>query len=117
MRKIILLIVLTVSVLASASTNYVVGSLHVAQNLKGANVASFSSITAVSIAATGWTNVWSTNNANVRVTGGGQTITVKNSAHTTVDTLATFTGTVVIPIQPGWGISAASGLSGKAWPF
>jgi hypothetical protein len=79
--------------------------------------ASYSTTAPAPIAATGWTNIWSTNNANVRVTGTGQTITIKNRSNATVDTLTSFTGTVVLPIQPGWAITAASGLSGTAWSY
>jgi len=81
-------------------------------------VSTYLTTTPVAITATGWTNIWSTNNANVRVTcSTSTTITIKNRANATVDTL-TFSGTVIIPIQPGWGITAASGgLNGTAWPF
>jgi len=75
--------------------------------------ASFSTASAT-IAATGWTNIWSTNNAMVRVTATATTITVKQRDDSTLDTLTTFSGTVYIPLQPGQAITAASGLAGKA---
>jgi hypothetical protein len=78
--------------------------------------ASYSTTTATAITPTGWTNIWSTNNANVRVTATGQTVTVKNRSNAIVDTLTAFNGSIVIPIQPGWAISAAGGLSGTSWP-
>jgi len=81
-------------------------------------VASYSVVAAASIAATGWTNIWSTNNATVYVTASPATaITIKNRANTTLYTISAQTNLSTILLQPGWGFSASGNLSGTAVPF
>ena len=82
------------------------------------NFATFSTVTAASIAATGWTNVWSTNNATVYVERGASVaVTLKNKDNTTLNTFTAGTNPLSISLQPGWGFSASGNLSGNAVPF
>ncbi len=80
-------------------------------------VCSFSPVAAVSIAATGWTNIWSTNNATVYVTATAVAFTIKDRANATIYTSPTLTTTVPVTLQPGWAVMAASGLAGTALPW
>jgi len=79
--------------------------------------ASFATTTAVAITATGWTNIWSTNNATVYVTATAVAWTIKNRANATIYTSPTLTATVPVTLQPGWSVNAASGLAGTALPW
>lgn len=80
-------------------------------------VASYSEVAGVSIAAGGWTNIWTTNNATVYVTATAVAWTIKNRAGSTIYTSPTLTATVPVTLQPGWSVNAASGLVGTALPW
>lgn len=77
--------------------------------------ASFATDTAVTIAATGWTNVMA-KSANVYVSSVAVSWIIKNRANATIYTSPTLTTTIPVHLQPGWSVSAASGLSGTALP-
>ncbi len=79
-------------------------------------LASFSTTAGVSIAATGWTNTFS-GNATVYVTATAVAWVIKNRANATIYTSPTLTATVSVNLQPGWAVTAASGLAGTALPF
>ena len=94
------------------------GAARLPQQLSITNgIASFSTISAVAINSTGWTNIWSTNNATVYVSATAVAFTVKNRANATIYTSPTLTTTVTVTLQPGWAVSAASGLAGTAVPW
>jgi len=97
----------------------VTGNLTGKNSLLATNgVASFSTLTAVSIAATGWTNIWSTNNATVYVTGTAVTAVLKNRANATIVTGTATTGTQTWLLQPGWAVTiSGTGPGGTAVPF
>lgn len=85
-------------------------------------LASFSTVAAVSIAATGWTNIWSTNNAVVYMDATASlAYYVKNNAgtsvYTNVSSAASINGTVML--QPGGAVVITGGTSptGRATPF
>jgi hypothetical protein len=103
----------------TAAGNYTMWTnMTVASNLKVTNgVSSFSTVAATAIDATGWTNVWQTNNATVYVTATAVAFTIKNRANATIYTSPTLTATMPVSLQPGWSVNAASGLSGTALPW
>jgi hypothetical protein len=85
-------------------------------------LASMSTVTAVSIAATGWTNIWQTNNAVVYLdtAAAGLAFYVKNNAGTSVYTNASaaiINATVML--QPGGAVVITAGTTptGRAAPF
>lgn len=79
-------------------------------------LASYSTVAAVTIAASGWTNIWPTNNAGVYVNATAVSWIIKNRANTTLYTSPTLTAVTYVHLQPGWAVSAASGLDGTALP-
>lgn len=78
--------------------------------------ASFSTQATAAIAATGWTNTW-VHNATVYVTATAVAFTIKDRSQATLYTSPTLTATVPVSLQPGWAVTAASGLAGTAVPF
>lgn len=102
---------------AAGNSNYVDGTTYVQKAILATNgIASFSTLAAASIAATGWTNIWATNNATVYVTATAVAWTIKNRANSTIYTSPVLTATVPVHLQPGWSVNAASGLAGTALP-
>lgn len=100
-------------------TPTITGIATVEKSLGATNgLASYSTVTAASIATTGWTNIWSTNNATVYIERGASVaVTVKDRSNTTLHTTGAHTSPLTINLQPGWGFSASGNLSGKAVPF
>ncbi len=75
-------------------------------------IASYSTVAPVAITSTGWTNIWSTNNATIYMTGTASRI--YNRAGAIIVNLPADTRTVIL--QPGWGVTG-TGLTGTAVPF
>ena len=81
-------------------------------------VASYSTVAADSIDSTGWTNIWSTNNAVIYYTGTAASATVKDRTWTTLVTLGSLTGDRTVLLQPGWSVQiSGTGVSGTVVPF
>jgi hypothetical protein len=81
-------------------------------------VASFSQTAPVNIAATGWTNIWSTNNAVVYFDGTAVTMNIVKADGTGVYTNATALGNGQAHLHPGWWlILSGTGVTGRAVPF
>lgn len=77
--------------------------------------ASLATDTAITIAATGWTNILN-KDATVYVSATAVSWIIKNRANATIYTSPTLTATVSVHLQTGWSVSAASGLAGTALP-
>ncbi len=82
-------------------------------------VASFSSVSPVTIAATGWTNIWSTNNAIVHFDGTSMFFTNVLRGNTPWYTnTAAHSGAMTTTLQPGEAIRiAGTSVVGRAKPF
>jgi hypothetical protein len=97
------------------------GVVAIAQSLLVTNgIASFSPVASVAIAATGWTNFWSTNNA-VIVFGGTAVNSFKKRAGALTSTNITypvFTGNSTVILQPGQAlVISGTSVTGSADPF
>lgn len=97
------------------------GNLTVTGTLLVTNaVASFAATASTAITATGWTNIWSTNNAVV-VYGGTAVSSWKKRAGALTSTNITypvFTGNCTVILQPGQAlVIEGTGVSGSADPF
>ncbi len=82
-------------------------------------VASFSDVAAVTITATGWTNIWSTNNAIVHFDGTAMFFTnvLRGNTPWYTNTVAQ-TGAMTTTLQPGEAIRiAGTSVVGRAKPF
>lgn len=104
---------------AGGLTNITAWGGRFAGNILATNgISSYSTVTPEPISPTGWTNIWTTNNAVLYIDGtitgwiiydrsGGALYT--NAAALTHDTAH---------LQPGWGISiSGTGITGRALPF
>ncbi|MES2367028.1 MAG: hypothetical protein V4563_14225 [Pseudomonadota bacterium] len=78
-------------------------------------VGSYATTASASLVATGWTNTMGIN-ATAYVTATAVSFVIKNRANTTLYTSPTLTATIPVHLQPGWAVSAASGLAGTALP-
>lgn len=88
-----------------------------AEAVKGTNgIASTSVLASIAIPATGLTNSYAVN-ATALVTATAISFTINNRANTVIYTSPTLTATMSVPLQPGWSIQAASGLSGTMLPW
>ncbi len=77
--------------------------------------ASYSNMATNAIAASGYTNLTGANQTAL-VTATAVSFTVVDRAAATIYTSPTLTTTLSIPLQPGWGITSANGLSGTVIP-
>ncbi len=77
---------------------------------------SYNSSATNAIAASGWTNT-SGAQQTALVTATAVSFTVLDRAAATLYTSPTLTATLSIPLQPGWAINAASGLTGTILPW
>lgn len=98
------------------------GAVSIGTTLTATNgLASYSIVTAVSIAATGWTNLWSTNNAVVYLDTGAADLAyyVKNNAGTSVYTNISAANTATVILQPSGAVVITAGTTptGRATPF
>lgn len=89
--------------------------------VRGTNgIASYSSVASVAITETGWTNIWSTNNA-VIVYGGTTVSSWKKRAGALTSTNITypvFSGNNTVILQPGQAVViSGTGVTGSADPF
>lgn len=81
-------------------------------------IASFSSVAPVAIASTGWTNIWSTNNAVVSFDGTTIFYTNKLRASTPYYTNTAALGHAMVILQPGESVDInGTGVTGVAKPF
>jgi hypothetical protein len=76
---------------------------------------SYATNAAVSLGAAGVTNNMGCN-AGAYVTATATSWIIKNRANATIYTSPTLTATVYVHLQPGWSVSAASGLAGTLLP-
>ncbi len=98
----------------------VTGDIRASQMMIATNgVASFSSVAPVTIAATGWTNIWSTNNAIVHFDGTVIFFTNVLRGNTPWYTNTTaHSGAMTTTLQPGEAIRiAGTSVVGRAKPF
>jgi hypothetical protein len=79
-------------------------------------VGSYSTITTNAIGVTGYTNA-TTINQTAYVTATAVAITIKNRTGATLYVSPTLTATLPVTLQPGWAITAASGLAGTVLPW
>jgi hypothetical protein len=107
------------TITAAASGLYVEGVSIFAKSLGATNgIASYSSITPVAIAATGWTNIWSTNNAVVIFDGTTVFHTNKLRNNTPYYTNVAALGHDMVILQPGEAVDInGTGVTGIAKPF
>lgn len=102
---------------AAGTSNFFAGVNYSQKSVLATNgFGSFSTLAAATIDATGWTNIWATNNATVYVTATAVAFTIKNRSQNTIYTSPVLTATVPVHLQPGWSVNAASGLAGTALP-
>lgn len=85
-------------------------------NLLVLGIATTSATATNAIVATGYTNAFAVNVQAV-VTATAVSFTVKNAANSVIYTSPTLSTTLNIVLQPGWAITAASGLAGGVIPF
>lgn len=78
--------------------------------------ASYSTLSTNSVGGSGYTNNQSINQV-VYLNGTAVAVTQKDRSGTTIVPATTFTGTMTVVLQPGWAVTAASGLTGTAVPF
>lgn len=79
-------------------------------------VGSYSTASTNAIGTTGYTNNTGANQT-AYVSATAVSFTIKNRAGTAVYVSPTLTATVAVNLQPGWAVTAASGLLGTAVPF
>jgi hypothetical protein len=78
--------------------------------------ASYSTLATNAVGGSGYTNNQVINQV-VYLNGTAVAVTQKNRSGTTIVPATTFTGTMTVLLQPGWAVTAASGLTGTAVPF
>jgi len=81
-----------------------------------AGAASYSTLTTNAIGATGYTNN-QTINQTAYVTATAVAFTVKDRSQATLYVSPVLTATISVNLQPGWAITAASGLAGPVLPW
>lgn len=79
-------------------------------------VGSYNTTATNAIGTTGYTNNTGANQT-AYVSATAVSFTIKNRAGTAVYISPTLTATVAVNLQPGWAVTAASGLLGTAVPF
>lgn len=81
-------------------------------------IASFSTVASVAIAASGWTNIWSTNNAVVSFDGTTIFYTNKLRSNASYYTNVAALGHAMVILQPGEAVDInGTGVTGVAKPF
>lgn len=81
-------------------------------------LASYSTATTNAVAASGYTNNTAPAiNQTAYVTATAVSFTIKDRTQTTLYTSPTLTTTISIQLQPGWSVTAASGLTGTVLPW
>jgi hypothetical protein len=92
-------------------------NLGVSGNIWGTNgVASYSTLATNAIGTTGYTNN-QVINQTAYVTATAVAFTIKDRAQATLYVSPVLTATLPVNLQPGWSITAASGLVGTVLPF